>query len=52
MWEEARVFYSQRWGTWRVFQGGDMMSEWETSDEARIYCEGFNDALKEIRADK
>ena len=44
----ARVFLSNKYNVWRVIQGGDVLSEWQTEEVARAYCEGYNAALDEL----
>ena len=41
----ARVFLSKKYNVWRVVYCGDVLSEWETAEVARAYCDGYNEAL-------
>ena len=45
---EAQLFLSNKYKVWRVIQGGDVLSEWQTEEVAKAYCDGFNAALKEL----
>ena len=43
----ARVFLSKKHNVWRVIRCGDVLSEWQTEEVAKAYCEGYNAALDE-----
>jgi hypothetical protein len=48
---EAVVFRSVKFDVWRVVYDGCVLSDWETEEVAKAYCDGYNAAIKELEVE-